>query len=259
MFIHGAGGDGGSWKQEQKMAFEAGYNSIAIDLRGHGLSDDPIEAEAYAFERLAQDMVELVEKLRLERVVVVGHCFGGMVAMVLAGQRHSFIKGLVLVDTSYLPSFFGLSSSLTPRLANTLRQLAYAFPPGTQSVRPSYEKFANTGDLDLKRLISDVRATSLRSYLLCYGEMFELDATGLLDKINVPTLVICGDKDIIFPPEVSRNLAGRIRGANLAIIPEANHILVIAKPTNLMKVVLDFTYKLYPKPKTRMIPERQRA
>lgn len=244
ILVHGVGGDATIWSNEQKQLFEFGINSIAIDLRGHGLSDDPFESEAYTFKRLSQDIVELVKELKLGKVIVVGHSFGGMVSMILAAGNHPFLKGLVLVDTSYLPSFFGLDVVIPPRMVNTLRRLAHAFPQGTQQVRSSYEKFVDDKDIDFGRFISDIVATSLRSYLFCYCNIFDLDATSLLDKIEVPTMIVCGDEDTIFPPEVAGQLAHRIKNSTLTMVSGANHLIVISKPKDLTKIIIDFVSRL---------------
>lgn len=240
VFVHGAGGDATAWKKIQQACFEAGHSSVAIDLRGHGLSDDPIDFGDYAFERSAQDIYELINVLKLNNAIVVGHCFGGMTSIVLVAKNYPSIKGLILIDTSSTPSFFGLSSFFSVKIAKLFRRLAYLFRPGTRQVRPSYDIFIGTKDISIKRLISDIKATSLRSYLFCYGDMFEFDGTLLLKNIMVRTLVVCGERDIIFPVTISRKLASEISGSILKIVPNANHIIVISNPVTLSKIVNDF-------------------
>lgn len=244
VFVHGAGGDATAWKSVQKICFEAGYDSVAIDLRGHGLSDDPIDCGAYAFEKLAQDIATLIDRLNLTDVVVVGHCFGGMAAIVLASKNYPRVNAFVLIDTSYMPACFGFVSPTWTWLAGLTRMLAHLFPPGTRQVRPTYDIYIGSKDIDLRRFISDIRATSLRSYLFCYSDIFGFDATHLLEKIDVPVLVVCGEQDKIFPPYISKKLASYIKKSELEIIPEANHIIVISKPALLAESILKFVKKI---------------
>lgn len=244
VFLHGAGGDATAWNRIQLECFSAGYPSIAIDLRGHGLSDDPIDSGAYAFEKMTQDVDDIVSSLRLTRVVVVGHCFGGMTSIVLAAKHPSFLSGLVLVDTSDGPSIFGFPLVASHAVAKMTRKIAYLFRPGVKQVRPTYDIFIGTNDIHLKRFMSDVKYTSLRSYLFCYSDIFEFDGGNLLEKIETPTKVICGEKDIIFPPKISRRLAKNIKGSTLTTIPDANHIIVISDPHVLSASILSFVKNL---------------
>lgn len=240
VFLHGAGGDATAWKKVQELCFRNDYASIAIDLRGHGWSDDSIDGGVQAFDRMAQDVDELIKRLGLNQVIIVGHCFGGMTSMVLAASKHRYIRGLILVDSSDKVSVFGLPRSVLSIAARFVRKLAFLFPRGDRQKRPNYEIFIGTKDLDLKRFISDVKHTSIRSYLCCCSDLLSFDASDLLKDITYPTLVLCGQQDIILPPKLSERLARGIKESKLVIIPKTNHIIVISDPDALAKEILTF-------------------
>lgn len=244
IFLHGLGGDAHSWAIEQKLLYEQGYPSISLDLRGHGLSDDPPSAESYVLERLAQDVGDLARHAKLNEIFLAGHCFGGMVSIVAAAEKKVKLRGLVLIDTTDKAVFLRFKKGLPNRFIRVMRKMAYLLPERNARVHSPYEQYADSGDFNVRRLIADIRATSLRSYLMCCSQAFSYDATHLLEKITIPTLVISGEKDSIFPPEVARSIADRIKNADLTIVPEANHIIVISKPHDIAEIIHQFLSKL---------------
>lgn len=72
----------------------------------------------------------------------------------------------------------------------------------------------------------------------------DLDANKLLDQIKVPTLVVEGANDTIFPPEIAHYLHKRIKKSELDIIPNANHILVLNNPQDLEKSIEGFLKRI---------------
>jgi pimeloyl-ACP methyl ester carboxylesterase len=238
VLLHGLGGDASIWEKEQELFWQAGYGSVAVDLRGHGLSGDPKEVHDYSLDRLARDIQELITGLKLNQVVAIGHSFGGMVGIHLAGKFPRLLKGLVLIDTiDRLPK-----TVLLPRL---ITRFGYALPEGTAQKHSSYEPFVGVHELDTRRILTDIKSTSLRSYLFCCRQIIGVDAADLLKRIVAPTLVITGDKDRIFPPRVAKKLADRIVGADFKVISQANHILVLNNPHELVTATVGFLDSLY--------------
>jgi pimeloyl-ACP methyl ester carboxylesterase len=76
------------------------FRVIALDQRGHGLSDKP--TDGYTFDDVGGDLAALIEALALERPLIVGHSWGGNVALQFAVDRPDMVSGLVLVDGGFL-------------------------------------------------------------------------------------------------------------------------------------------------------------
>lgn len=245
VFLHGMGGDARVWKHYQRFFYDHGYPSAAIDLRGHGLSDDPPGEVDYSLTRMAEDVGDTVRSLGLSNVCLVGHCFGGMVAILVSAMRLTPLTGLVLVDTSYKATFLGSRTAIPGKFRSVIKKIAHLLPPARiQREHAPYEQYASNGDFNLRRVVADIRATSLKSYLLCCSNVLAYDATDLLSLITVPTLVVGGEKDSIFPPAVTRDLARRIVSADYAVIPNANHIVVISMPESLTHTLARFIERL---------------
>lgn len=94
----------------------AGFRAIAVDQRGHGLSDKP--DSGYAFDDVCGDLAALIDELKLERPVIAGHSWGGNVAIQLAADRPDLVSGVVLVDGGFLEisSFEGMTWERTEQL-----------------------------------------------------------------------------------------------------------------------------------------------
>src|SRR3989338_6057432 len=82
LFLHGLGANYSGWKNTIASAKKRGYSTLAIDLRGHGLSSTPEQYEYYALEHFAKDIKNILTQLEIKKFILVGHSFGGSVAIV---------------------------------------------------------------------------------------------------------------------------------------------------------------------------------
>jgi len=244
VFLHGFGGDLTAWQKERTYFTKLGISTIAMDLRGHGLSERSSSKDFYKLENFSKDVVSLLEKEKLTNSVVIGHCFGGMVAIYFQAQSPKFSKGLVLVDTSFKPPFFSYNQMERIFLKQIINLILKFMPDIKVNGHGNFDKFIGTSDLDAKRILSDILHTSLRSYLMMCDSLVGLNAKKLLDKIAVPTLVVEGTEDSIFPPDIAQFLSKRIKNSELKLIKGANHIIVINNPADLNKSIETFLKKI---------------
>ncbi|MBI3092747.1 MAG: alpha/beta fold hydrolase, partial [Candidatus Levybacteria bacterium] len=233
VFLHGLGSDLTAWKSERETLRNLGFPTLALDLRGHGLSGRPDNESAYELGNFVKDVLSVLEKEGIEKPVLVGHCFGGMVAIALEGTYSKTSRALILVDTSYKPPYFGKKLAHNVLINKIVSIFANHVPNIGRAGHVDYKKFIGTWDYDPKRILADILHTSLRSYLLTCEQILGFDATSLLKRISVPTLVVEGTNDIIFPPHVASELHKRIKTSEVDFIPSANHILVLNNPGDL--------------------------
>ncbi|MDQ0793091.1 alpha/beta fold hydrolase [Streptomyces sp. B1I3] len=95
VLLHGLGGSSASWEAVGGL-LGAEWRVYALDLRGHGESDWPDE---YGFEQMRDDVLGFLDELELDRVGLVGHSMGGVVAYLLAEEHADRVERLVLVET----------------------------------------------------------------------------------------------------------------------------------------------------------------
>lgn len=244
IFLHGFGGDLTAWNKEIDYFSKLGISTLALDLRGHGLSDRSNDKSFYNLENFVKDIITLMKQEQISHPVVVGHCFGGMITIFLGAKFPHLAKGLVLVDTSYKPPFIGENFTAKAFFDQIINLLLKFAPDLKQKGHVDFNKFKGSADLDAKRILSDILHTSLRTYLMLCDNLVKLDAKALLNKILVPTLVIEGTKDSIFPPDVAEYLSRRIKNSELDLIEGANHILVLNNPEDLSKNIEVFLKKI---------------
>lgn len=244
VFLHGFGGDLTAWNSTRDYFNNLGLSTLALDLRGHGQSERRDGKSFYKFENFAKDLDLILKKEEIDNAVIIGHCFGGMVAIYFQAQVPNHSKGLILIDTSYKPPFFGTNFVAKAFLGKFINLILRFAPDIKRGGRRDFKKFIGTNDINFKRLLSDILHTSLRSYLLISSQLIHLNADELLDKISVPTLVVEGLNDNIFPPDVAKHLNKRIKNSKLDIIEGANHIIVLNNPKDLSKSIEEFLRKI---------------
>lgn len=244
IFLHGLGGDLNVWNKERNALKKLGYSSIAIDLRGHGLSGHPNKEAYYELDNFALDILEVIKREQIKEAVIIGHCFGGMVALTLEGKHPKTADALILVDTSYKPPMLGRF------LAHhvLVHKLLHAFATHSSTIgitaHRDFTNFVGTTDYDKRRILSDIIHTSLKSYLLAGEQLVHFTASDLLERIAVPTLIVEGTKDSIFPPEVARQLQERIKHSELELVKDAAHMIVINNPDDLISLIHRFLKKI---------------
>ena len=99
ILLHGLTANGACWTAVAH-AIEADYDVIMPDARGHGRSSVP--DHGYRYEDHANDVVGLIEALRLSPPILIGHSMGGLVAAVVASRNPELLRGLILADPTFL-------------------------------------------------------------------------------------------------------------------------------------------------------------
>ena len=101
VLLHGLASNCLTWEAVARNLNAAGHPVVTVDQRGHGLSDKP--ASGYSFEQVTNDLLDLIEVLRLDgRPIVAGQSWGGNVVLDFAGRHPGVSRGLVLVDGGFI-------------------------------------------------------------------------------------------------------------------------------------------------------------
>lgn len=243
VFLHGFGGDLTAWSKERAYFTKLGISTAALDLRGHGLSEKSNNSDFYHLKNFARDLKSLLQHEQIKNPIIIGHCLGGMVTIYFQAHFPNSSKGLVLVDTGFKPPFIS-NNPVAKVFANYLILLLKSLPDIKAAGHADFNKFQGTNDINFRRILSDILHTSLRSYLMLSENLVNLNEKSLLDKITVPTLVVEGTKDSIFPLEVAQYLHYRIKTSTLDLIEGANHIIVLNNPVELEESIAEFLKRI---------------
>jgi len=248
IFLHGLGGNLRAWDKQATYFQNKGYQTIAFDLRGHGLSGRPKNIEDYALEKLARDIAKFLEIYPQKDVILVGHCLGGMVVIKITEILKTIPKAIILISTSIDPLRSHRFLYKYSKILHLVAKLPLKSPiPIGQIKQVSFEKFSGTTDLNPQRIISDIFYTTLQSYVATSSQVTAINSKNSLASISCPSLIIHGANDVIFPISAAYRLHREIKGSRLVILPKANHIIPINNPEELthhIETYLNSVYKL---------------
>lgn len=252
-FVHGAGGDLRAWDQERAWFRKHQVSTLAIDLRGHGLSARPDKFEAYELVAFAQDIQAVLDKEQITKYILVGHCFGGMVTMTHHQLYPNTALGYVLVDTTYkapraLTHIFRHHAFF---VGFVNRLLASEHLRRSSFVHVDFAQFVGSRDWDYHRIFSDITHTSFKSWLYTYEHLALFNATKALQSIRRPTLILEGTADSIFPPNISQKIHALVPHSALELFPGQNHLIVLNAAEALVKSIFSFMNKV-----TKQAPKR---
>jgi len=101
LFCHGFPGLWYSWRRQMGPVAEAGYRALAVDMRGYGRTDRPLDAAQYGNQTIVADLTGLLDALELERAVFVGHDFGAQACWAAALHAPERVAGVVSIAVPY--------------------------------------------------------------------------------------------------------------------------------------------------------------
>jgi pimeloyl-ACP methyl ester carboxylesterase len=261
------------WEPVARAAQAAGAppaSALATDARGHGASDAPPAAQAYAWTRLVEDVVAWIDALPsllpnhgdpAVGVVLVGHSSGATTALAAASQRPAQVRGVVAVEPvlfdppppgadadGFRGSRFMAAQALRRRgrfeSLDDARARLTARPPYAGFAPPSLEAFlagglgpAPDGGLAL-RCTPEVEAA-------CYDGAAALDLWPALGRILCPVRLVAGDPSFM-PPSLVERLVDRLPGTSVEAIGGGTHFVALEQPAAVGAAVARFLREVTP-------------
>lgn len=236
LFVHGFPFDRTMWREQ--LAGLSRWQRIAPDLRGAGASSAP--AAGYSVVRYADDIVEVLDALGLDRAVVCGLSLGGYILFDLLRRHAGRVRAAVFCNTKAVPDSPEARRGREEMIvlaeqggagAVAEKLLPQLLAPATHAAQPDVVGFVREmmRQAPVAGVVGALRALRDRP-----------DSTPSLATIAVPTLVVAGEVDTIAPPDVMRAMAQAIPGAQFALIPAAAHLAPLEQPLETNRVLADF-------------------
>jgi 3-oxoadipate enol-lactonase len=227
VFLHGIAGNRAHWTAQLRF-FSERFRAAAWDARGYGDSDD--YEGALHFEDFTADLLRVLDFLREDKAHVVGLSMGGRIARSFALKHPARVHTLTLANTS--PGF----DALTPE--EVLRFVEERKARTPDSMRSLLGSRARPGVY--QALLASFKALRNESYLKTLEASVAEDRAAPLEKLRVPTLVITGDEDRVYPLELTQRMAQRIPGAELVVLEGCGHLSNMEQPERFNAALLDF-------------------
>ncbi|MEV6836594.1 alpha/beta hydrolase [Streptomyces sp. NPDC051133] len=228
VLVHGWTADRHRW-DHQLAHFSVRRRVIRLDLRGHGESTG---AGVRTIAELAQDVLALLDRLEVERCVLVGHSMGGMIAQTIALAHPERLERMVLVGSIGRMAYSrgrGLlmaASTLVPYKLFVAANIQRAFAPGY----PREE---------IRAHIRASAATPREVVMTLYGAMRAFDVLDRAGEIRTPTLMVHGYHDVQLPVGQVLRMAKAYPDAVVRIL-DAGHELPLEKPAELTAALEGF-------------------
>jgi 3-oxoadipate enol-lactonase len=237
VLINGLADDLQSWGFQIPDLVAAGYRILSFDNRGIGQSDKP--AGPYTSRLLADDAKALVDSLGIRDFHLMGVSMGGMIAQEYALAYGSDLKSLTLACTygkadPFCQQMFAMWGDLAKDISVpfVMRDVAlWAFTGPFFENRPD-----DAAEFGKAMAALDM---SLEAYLAQLAVIQQHDALGRLSKLDVPTLVLAGEEDILIPVRLSKRLQAAIPGARWATVP-GGHACLWESPAPFNAAFVDF-------------------
>lgn len=228
LFLHGIRGNRRNWFGQIDTFAQEEFTAAAWDARGFGESDDyegPLQ-----FDHFGGDVMRVAEHFGAKKMHLVGLSMGGRIARNVALRFPERLMSLTLVSTA--PGFDALSPEEVKRFvtehrnrtAETVRRLL-----GSRARKEAFEELSDS--------LSRVREESYRKTLVASVAQ---DRDAPVENIRVPTLIVAGDEDKVYPSRIARELAQRIPGSRLVMMRGAGHLPNLERPGRFNEILLEF-------------------
>lgn len=222
IFLHGWGTDSQLWFKIIPELIKKKYSLYFLDLPGFGQSQLP--PETYNLDQYKNIVLKFIDKLGLNNIVIVGHSFGGSIAIKIASENPSLLNKLVLVNAAGIRY-----SSTLKNIKTTLAKIVQPLflPSFMQPIRIKFYQLIGSEYLNIpsmSKIFTRVVAENLMP---------------LLSNINKPTLIISGDKDKITPPAHAQEMNRKIKKSKLVIL-SAGHFSFLDQPEEFSQELIKF-------------------
>ncbi|MBU3918330.1 alpha/beta hydrolase [Patescibacteria group bacterium] len=225
LILHGWGASTKSWIRVQKELSER-FLVICPDLPGFGKSDLP--DSAWDIDAYLNFVIALAKELGIEKFYLLGHSFGGRIAIKLAESFPEKLEKLILID----------AAGIKPKAPNWFISLLskfmgiFKFVPGFKIGRRAYYKL-------ILRSTDYLKTTGIMREV--FKKIIAEDLVGCLENIKTKTLVIWGKEDKLTPLKDGQLMNKKISNSKLDIL-NTGHVPHLVMPEIVAKKIIDFIY-----------------
>jgi pimeloyl-ACP methyl ester carboxylesterase len=228
LLLHGWANDVETLRPLMRMVKDLGFRVFAVDLPGFGLSDTP--QGPWGVDEYVNLVSKLLDELALNRVSIIGHSFGGRIAIKLAARDAQRINKMILVDSAGIKPDRSIGSAFSASSTKLLRKVIARLPNSIGKFLKD-NLLSKMGSRDyrsagkLRETFVKVVNEDLRQYLPC---------------IQSPVLLVWGELDRETPVSDGQLMKDLIPGAQLNVIPGAGHHCFLDNPEAFLELISPF-------------------
>lgn len=243
ILLHGWLGSWGLW-QETMAYLGQYYRTYALDFWGFGESGR--KRETYTVQDYVSMVNQFMEQLGIIRAPLVGHSMGGTVSLSVAIQYPDRARKVVVVGSPIVGSSLSWLLKLFGRrpIAYIVHHNLWGLKLGFRLLAPFYSRDPRWSDM----MDKDISHTTLESFLVSIATLRNTDLRPSLSKVNVPTMGMYGDKDIVVHPNQWQPLLEGVPHTRVERFPQAGHFIMLDEPQRFRQTLHDFLENESPAP-----------
>jgi len=222
ILLHGGLGHSGNWGYQLPALLKGGYRAVLVDSRGHGRSTR--DAQPYRYERMASDVLAVMDALHLEKAALVGWSDGAVIALILATIAPSRIAGVF---------FFACNMD----------------PSGVKQIEPSpiLDRCLSRHAKDYAQL--SATPDQFKAFVEAVSLMMQTQpnySANNLAGISVPVTIVQSEHDEFIKREHAEYLARSIPNAEFVVLNDVSHFAPLQRPEQFNTAMLAFLRKTLP-------------
>jgi 3-oxoadipate enol-lactonase len=217
----------------QLAEFEKEFQVLRYDTRGHGQSE--VTPGPYTFGQLAQDVVRLLDALKIEQAHFCGLSMGGLTGLQLGLDASGRFRKMVISSAS---AKFGTAEGWDKRIA-AVGTGGMTLVAGQVVERWFTKEFRETAPRQVEAMRRMIEAISPEGYVHCCMALRDADLREELSRVETETMIISGTQDPVSPPADGQLLASRIPGARYCEL-HASHLSNVEAAEEFTRAALSF-------------------
>ena len=242
VLIHGWGCSAYVFRRNMPALADAGFRVIAVDLKGHGLSDKPITPEEYTIDSLVEHLRDILDALELQRPALAGHSLGASLIYHFASQYSGRAQCLGLLSPVGLNGvpLMRLYRALTPKVLTPLLRQIRPRLIVKLALRRVYGRRARFSERDVEEFLAP---SQFPEYALAMRELLHnYDWTAAKNRelatLDLPAIGVWGALDHLMPDDGMGIYVHLLPRIILRVIPEAGHIIAEETPQEVNAALL---------------------
>lgn len=247
LFIHGWSQNHLSWKKQFTSSLAEDFRLVAFDLRGHGMSESPLESDCYTNPQLwADDIAAIIDQLDLNQPILVGWSYGGFIICdYLRVHGQSKVSGVNFVSAVTTLNDYAFGNFFGPGLLNNADgAMSEDLPTNIQAMQNFLHecmvKPISQDDFETALAFNVAVPAQVRSGLLAR----EIDSDEVLENMKVPVLVTHGKEDNIILPATAEHILNTCPTSKISWNEGVGHAPFLENPERFNAELIEFTQQI---------------